>query len=97
MTWLALLRSPLVWAAVAALMGWLAWDQFQRASAAREAVRGYEEASRVTTKLLEEERRRTMALILSLEELANVEDSNVCVDSGSIKALPRLLRNQRGN
>lgn len=97
MTWLTLLRSPLAWAAVAALAGWLAWDQFQRAQAAREALRGYEEAARVTTRQLEEERRRTNNLILSLEELADVEDTNVCVDSGTIRVLPELLRRQRAN
>ena len=83
--------------AVAALMAWAAWGQLQRAQASQSALRGYEEASRVMTRQLEEERRRTNNLILSLEELANVEDSNVCVDSGSIRVLPDLLRRQRAN
>ena len=97
MTWIVLLRSPLVWAAVAALMAWAAWGQFQRAQDARAAIKGYEEAARVTTRQLEEERRRTNNLILSLEELANVPDTTVCVDSGSIRVLPDILRRGRAN
>ena len=94
-----MMRLPLSWtlgaAAVAAFAAWLAWGQFQRANAASEALRGYEEAARVTSRFLEAERQRMNDLILSLEELADVEDTNVCVDSPAIRALPDLLRRQR--
>lgn len=101
MTWLALLRSPLVWALGAALaavtMFWLWQGAREENAALRSSQRAYEEAAKITTRFLDEERQRTADLILALEELADVPDTTVCVDSPAIRALPGLLRRERAD
>jgi hypothetical protein len=94
--WLILLRSPLVWAAVAALMAWAAWGQFQRANAASDALRAAEEASRITSEFIMRQREREADLLAAIGELANVPDSNSCVESPAMRhTLDRLRAGSR--
>lgn len=101
MTWLVLLRSPLAWtlgAALAAVVLFWLWQGARAENAAlRASQKAYEEAAKITTRFLDEERQRTNNLILALEDLANVPDTTVCVDSPAIRALPGLLRRERAN
>ena len=96
MTWLRLATSPLVWALASALAAaalfWL-WQGAREDNAAlRASLRGYEEAAAVTNRFLTSERERTADLILSLEELARVPDTNACADSPSMRAVLDRLR-----
>ena len=96
MTWLRLLTSPLVWAAVAALMAWAAWGQFQRANAASDALRAAEAASRITSEYIMRQRDREADLLAAIEGLSNVPDSNTCVQSPAMRhTLDRLRAGER--
>lgn len=78
MAWLRLLTSPLTWAAAAALAGWLAWGQMQRANEAVKERRAAERAAEEVGRFLTAERARSAALSLDLEEVANAPDTFGC-------------------
>ena len=92
MPWLRLLTSPLVWASVAALMAWAAWGQFQRANAADAQRRAAEEASRILSDFTMRQREREAQLFEAIGDLANVPETNVCMDSPALRAVGDRLR-----
>jgi hypothetical protein len=92
MIYLRLLRSPLLWAAVAGLMAWAAWGQFQRANAADAARRAAEEASRILSDFTIRQRDREADLLAAIGDLANVPDTTACADSPAMRAALDRLR-----
>lgn len=78
MPWLRLLTSPLTWAGAAALMGWLAWGQAQRANEAVEERRAAERAAEQVGRFLTAERDRAARLQGNLEELRNEPQTFGC-------------------
>lgn len=78
MTYLALLRSPLVWAAVAALLGWLAWGQFQRANAEAAARAAAQNAARVSALVAARESQAAADWRSLYAELSDVPTTRSC-------------------
>jgi hypothetical protein len=80
---------------VAALMGWLAWTQFNRAQAASEALRASQNALRVTAETLVREAEAAQTWRGLFEELSNEPQTNTC--GASVSRALDLVRQRRAN
>lgn len=78
--------------AVAALMAWAAWGQFQRANAAVAREKALQEAAEITSDYILRQREREADILAAIGDLANVPETNVCVDSPSLRSVGDRLR-----